>query len=74
MDGTSYGTTLKESSKFSFETIYFWSEFSELKKKALFRCSFPESPSGFGKTPQDAIDIKEENSRKYSMDDEGVEF
>jgi len=42
--------------------------------KALFSCSFPESPSGFGETPQDAIDIKEENSRKYSMDDEGVEF
>jgi hypothetical protein len=51
----------------------FYLDFPNLKK-ALFRCSFPESPSGFGKTPQDAIDIKEENSRKYSMDDEGVEF
>jgi hypothetical protein len=32
MDGTSYGTTIKESSKFSFETIYLLSGFSELKK------------------------------------------
>lgn len=33
MDGISYGTTIKESSKFSFETMYLWSGFSELKKR-----------------------------------------